>query len=578
MTAMHLLLHALLLCLCAIIGGDASRWSFNRAKLFRAVRTQLIKVDTDRFKVYMTSTGVSGIHAVLTPYKTIILLDRTDVANSFSPPNRPMLPGCVAGTGKDCVAYAVEIDIKTSPPRLRGVNTLSNVFCSAGVTATDGTVYSIGGNLSPDSGSNLQFQGVNHIRILTTSNSFSGDFTLDPVGLTTGRWYPGTILLGDGRTLIVGGANCLGAIAQNTPSKNSPSYEYYPRASTDGSFNLDLLSTTIIFNLYPHLHLLPNGLVFVYAGGYVSLLNTTSNTATTPLAVNELEIRNYPFAGSSVLLPLGTATSISTPEVLICGGSSLDPTTDGGLKYLTSWQTVPAATTCIRFNAYKPSSFVRESMTAYTGATAQPRVMPDLVITPDGSVEIVNGADGGYGSLKSTTMLNPVYFPLTYVPTGAAGKRIALRAFNQKLKALTNIARGYHSTALLLPDATIFIAGSNPNAKFQLVAVASDPFLITQMKAEKYYPNYFTSTIDQPTIDDAFLTTPLTLYYGQTFTLTGTSTEDLTDTSNFRVALIHPGFSTHSSRYSQRMVELTVSSVTVRQIRPQFLLPVPWNQ
>lgn len=49
--------------------------------------------------------------------------------------------------------------------------------------------------------------------------------------------------------------------------------------------------------------------------------------------------------------------------------------------------------------------------------------------------------------------------PVLYDPAAAPGKRIITSGM-----PTSNIPRMYHSTATLLPDGRVFIAGSNPNA------------------------------------------------------------------------------------------------------------------
>lgn len=77
------------------------------------------------------------------------------------------------------------------------------------------------------------------------------------------RWYPTAQILGDGRVLIVGGQK--GSYAINVPQLNSPNVEYWP-PGREGLVRLPFLARTLPHNQYPIVHLLPSGLVFIFAG------------------------------------------------------------------------------------------------------------------------------------------------------------------------------------------------------------------------------------------------------------------------------------------------------------------------
>lgn len=63
----------------------------------------------------------------------------------------------------------------------------------------------------------------------------------------------------------------------------------------------------------------------------------------------------------------------------------------------------------------------------------------------------------------------PVYRPALYDPAAPAGKRISNSGFPS-----SNIPRMYHSTATLLPDGRVMIAGSNPNADVSNLKYATE--------------------------------------------------------------------------------------------------------
>jgi hypothetical protein len=106
-------------------------------------------------------------------------------------------------------------------------------------------------------------------------------------------------------------------------------------------------------------------------------------------------LSSSPFSAGAVLLPL-TPENNYTPEVMICGGSTVSDTTNPGSEI--SSQT-PASAQCIRMvlnTAGIAAGWKVESM-------PQARVMPELIQLPDMSIVIVNGAQtgvAGYGNVR----------------------------------------------------------------------------------------------------------------------------------------------------------------------------------
>ncbi|RKO95211.1 hypothetical protein CAUPRSCDRAFT_5118, partial [Caulochytrium protostelioides] len=66
-----------------------------------------------------------------------------------------------------------------------------------------------------------------------------------------------------------------------------------------------------------------------------------------------------------------------------------------------------------------------------------------MVVLPDGKYLIVNGAQQGYSGFG--TAINPAYTALIYDPKAPLGQRFTEGD-------TTDVARLYHSEALLLPD------------------------------------------------------------------------------------------------------------------------------
>lgn len=102
----------------------------------------------------------------------------------------------------------------------------------------------------------------------------------------------------------------------------------------------------------------------------------------------------------------------------------------------------------------------------------------------------------------------------------------------------------YHSTAILLPDSSVLIAGSNPNADF------TNNQWRSRTDSEKWYPWYYNEK--RPTYSGM----PTNLYYGgDSFNLTMSGTDEDT-AKNTKAVLIRGGFNTHAMGFGQKMLEL----------------------
>jgi len=197
------------------------------------------------------------------------------------------------------------------------------------------------------------------------------------------------------------------------------------------------------------------------------------------------------------------------------------------------------------------------------------RTMGQFVILPDGKLLVINGGQNGTAGYADHTRQTPslaqmpyamslasgpVLTPSIYDPDAAPGSRWS----SAGLSAST-IPRLYHSSAILLPDATVFVAGSNPNVDVNLTA----PFPTTY-KAEIFYPPYFSaSTRPAPT------GIPKTISYGgPPFDITipassySGSTNDAADKT--KVSLVRSGFTTHAMNMGQRYMQLN-STYTVNK-------------
>ena len=463
----------------------------------------------DSWELAVENAGVSAMHMALTHNNKVIIFDRTDYG-----PSQIKLPGgyCRKDNSDlalkvDCWAHSIEYDVATNAVRPLTVQT--DTWCSSGAFGSDGMLTQTGG--WNDGGQSVR-------KILGGS-----DWKEYPGALAVTRWYATNQLLPDQRQIVIGG-------------RRQFSYEFVPRAAGEGVYNLPLLAQTNDVgaenNLYPFVHLSVDGHLFIFANQDSILFDYKTNTEVKKFPRLAGGPRNYPSSGSSVLLPITAADGYKSAEVMICGGSPA-----GSFQNVGQGVFAAALQTCGRMVITSPNpQWAIENMPT-------PRVMGDMLILPTAEVLIINGAKlgtAGWGVSRQ-----PNLAPLLYNP--------GYRRF-QEFTA-TNIPRLYHSTALVLQDGKILVAGSNPNLKYNFAGVMYP----TELRIEKYSPYYLGRgyNLRRPQIVSVDNTNPK---YGEAFKVT------IKVPSNAPTAvglhLYAPPFVTHTYSMNQRMLILSSAAPT----------------
>ena len=360
-----------------------------------------------------------------------------------------------------------------------------DMFCNGMVLLPDGRALIDGGTIQYG-----PFLGQVQAAVFDpATNTFTNVQTM-----AHGRWYPTVLTLGDGRVMAFSGLNETGSTntAVEFYTVSSGWSQQYPASWTP--------------SLYPRLHLLPNGTVF-YSGEQITskLFDPSTTTWNTNVATTIYgNARTY---GTSVLLKLTPADNYD-PQVIIMGGHS--PATN--------------TTEIIDMGASAPAWQSGPDM-------SQPRIDMNAVILPDGRVLAVGGSvneeDISTASLDAD-LLGP--------DPNNIGKYIFSSA------GANAYARLYHSVALLLPDATVWLAGGNP----------SRGTYVQQM--EIYQPPYLfnaTGLAPRPSITTA----PSSISYGNPFTV---QTPDAGSIAH--VVLVRNGTVTHSFGMDQREVEMSFTA------------------
>ncbi|KAJ7157025.1 copper radical oxidase [Mycena crocata] len=427
----------------------------------------------------------------------------------------------------------------------------SNSFCAGGTFLGNGTLINVGGNpVVDDTTSAADFgdvDGRQSIRFFppcpsSTASGCRMHENPDQVRMASPRWYNTVIRLADGSAMIIGGSKKGGWI--NNATVNNPTIEYFPPKSINGSnglpIGLPFLRRTLNSNLFPIAFVLPDGNVFMAANNDAIIYDWTANTERRlPSIPNGVRV-TYPMAGTALLLPLSPDNNYE-PEILICGGSTVEDTKPG---YEISSQD-PASAQCSRM------TLTDEGIAAGWEVDEMPeaRLMPDAVLLPTGDVVIVNGAASGisgYGNVVNQVGASnadqPVLRPVLYTPSDVLGTRFSLHGM-----PTSDIPRMYHSVATLTPAGSIMIAGSNPNLD------RSEVLYGTEYRVEWLGPPYMIKA--RPQITDG----PEQINFGKTAVLTVKLPAGVQEMSDVKVALMDFGFVTHAVHANSRLVYLVAA-------------------
>ncbi|RUS19498.1 hypothetical protein BC937DRAFT_87379 [Endogone sp. FLAS-F59071] len=464
-------------------------------------------------------TGVSAMHAILLNERKILIFDRSEESEAHFDSGQ--------------AAWSTEYDIELN--QYRALHMQTNSFCSAGGFLANGTFVGTGGGQRTGR-TYKAFEGYKTVRLFEPCIDGSCVWAEYPSGqMGDNRWYPTVEQLPDGSIFIIGGSTR--PVQYNNVTVNTPTYEFWP--SKGAPVYMPFLVDTLEHNLYPFVHLLPSGNLWIFANRHSIIFNYNNNSIVRELPPIPGNPRNYPLTGTSVLLPLRPQNRYHV-EVLVCGGSE---GTRGGKHG-------QADNTCGRLDLDS------ENPVWVMDTFVFPRLMPDSILLPDGTILFINGCQKGIAGFNRGD--RPILEPIIYDPRKPHGERWT------KGLAKSDIPRMYHSVALLIPDGRVWIAGSNPNQPANFTAV---PFP-TEFRVEYFSPPYLFNPDDTPASRPLISSVPPVLHYNQSFTVNvnlvaitaGLGFQSpLALEPNVVIVLINPGFATHSLHMSQRLVELESS-------------------
>ena len=353
-----------------------------------------------------------------------------------------------------------------------GANSPYALFCAGHTSMADGRVFIAGGHIA-------DYVGYPHAAIYDPSSN-SLKQTPD---MNQGRWYPTATVLANGDVLVVSGD-----INSNTNTNPLPQI-YSPATNSWRS----LTSAQLVLPLYPLMFVAPNGKVFdAGTSPQTRYLDTTGSGAWTKVAVTK-------FGASGKWRSYGPGVMYESGKILLAGGG--DPPT--------------ATAETIDLNAATPAW-------TNTGSMHVARRQNNAVVLPDGKVFIVGGSSaGGFDTSTAPVAQTEMWDPATGQFT---------------LMASIAVYRGYHSTALLLPDGRVVSAGGN----------------VGGANAQIYSPPYLFKGA-RPAISSS----PTSVGYGQQVLIGSPDAASIT-----KVSFIRLGSTTHTFDESARYMHLNFAQAS----------------
>jgi hypothetical protein len=355
-------------------------------------------------------------------------------------------------------------------------NNNTNLFCSGQCALADGRILVAGGHLDTHLG----------VRDTNIFNPQTGTWTL--VGsMAYARWYPTVTTLPDGRVLVTAGeAGCAGC--------DVPIAEIYNPQTTAWT---QLSSAPLALPYYPHMFVLPDGRLLA------------ASTTEHPIITQALDIATQTWSVVDPGVYDGGSAVMYLPGKVMKSGTSYhpdDPVVPSGERTFVLDMTSPLP----RWEETAPMVF--------------PRTYLNLTLLPDGTVFAVGGGVTT-DAVAASDAVHPaeLWSPVTQTWSTMASLQTP---------------RLYHSTALLLPDGRVLVAGGG--------RFFGQPDPTDRLSAEIYSPPYFFKGA-RPVITSA----PATTTYAASISV---QTPDASRIAT--VSLIRLGSVTHSFNMDQRFLQL----------------------
>jgi hypothetical protein len=442
------------------------------------------------------NTSISPIHVALLPSGKILYLAGSGWNyNNQSGPFQAIVRDATSGS---------EVTLQQQ----------EDLFCSGMTSLADGTVLFAGGTLQYDQSPD-NCNGRWHGESCTYEFSPTTETFTKRADMAHGRWYPTLITLPDGKVFTFTGYDEYGImnmiVEVYDPSTKSWTIRPEPggtatytvgsgvTSSCPGAVTPTYTGVGPESSFYPRGHLMPSGLV-ILCGFRPEVRSWRPSdgdwVTTTVLSTN----RHY---GASFLLPLHNLSS-EKGKILVVGGS---PTSDD--YAVTSCQIID----------YDASSTAVPVIRTVSSTTYRRKFMSPVTL-PNGKFVVFGGTEIG------TNETAPVRTPEMFDPVTESW---------QVLPA-SSVARVYHSTALLLPDGRVWVAGGMRQSN------------IYEARTEFFSPDYLFAGA-RPTIS----ADPTVGGYGSTISISTPDEPDVTSVSLLRLMN-----TTHHYDANQRLIWLQI--------------------
>ena len=394
------------------------------------------------------------------------------------------------------------------------------------------------------------FTAIRYIQRSSIDPSLNGQSWSEPGNkLASARWYASAQTMPDGTIFVASGS--LNGLDPTVLANNNPTYEILNNQGVSSGNNVPMaiLQKNQPYYMYPFIHLLNDGSLFVFVSKSSQLFNVGTNTVAKTFPDLSGDYRTYPNTGGSVLLPLSSANNWA-PDIIICGG--------GAYQDITS----PTDPSCGRIQPLSANAeWEMDSM-------PEGRTMVEGTLLPDGTVIFLNGCNKGAQGFGLGAA--PTYEALIYNPSKPLGQR-------WNTGATSTVARLYHSVALLLLDGTMMVTGSNPVQMPVLTPVPNQvpsEDYVTEFRVEIYTPPYLQGDNANRRPTNMVLSSTTLTANGATFTVKFTAPAG---TKAVQIALYHGGFVTHNLHMNHRMAYLDNTGWVAGQIAQTLTVTMPPN-
>lgn len=361
--------------------------------------------------------------------------------------------------------------------------TSTDIFCSAQSVMLSGDVLTSGGDLTVNGKRNSANNS-------TTVFSPSSNTLTSNTPMTYARWYGSLVALPNGQLVIFGGRQNVGTLSPVQPATTP---ELYDPALGSWTALTGATSSSIFTDnwWYPRAYVAPGGSVFLLGeNGYMYSISTTGAGSIT--------------THSKVRAP---AAGVALPTISFAPGLALSLRTNQAVVVVDYRSSTPVVTP--------------------TASMDQVRFWASGTILADGTV-LINGGSEVANKLTGVAYQAQIWNPATGLWTAGAS---------------ATKPRLYHSTALLLPDATVLTAGGGA------------PGPAKNLNAEIYYPPYLYTSAGTAAVRPSIIANASgALSPGGTIDITVGPTDIIS-----RLTFVRTGSATHSTNSDQRFIDLAFS-------------------